>query len=71
MRDTPPRVNLHGPLSREQIRALLYVPCYRLKTMQRALRTNGLIDRIDLAPNYRTVMRMATSSSEDFTPSPA
>lgn len=50
--------------------ALLYVPCYRLKAMQRALRTNGLIERIEVAPNYRTVMRMATSSSGDFTPRP-
>jgi hypothetical protein len=30
--------------------------------MQRMLRATGLIDRLELAPNYRTVIAMASSA---------
>lgn len=40
---------------------LLYVPCYRLPLMQRMLRANGLIERLQLEPSYAAVMRRAVS----------
>jgi fatty acid desaturase len=45
---------------------LLYVPCYRLPLMQAMFRDNGLIDRLELAPNYRTVLWMASSANQAF-----
>ena len=50
-------VNYHG-----EHHILLYVPCYRLKAMQRMFRETGLIARLELAPGYAAVLRMATSA---------
>jgi fatty acid desaturase len=49
-------VNYHG-----EHHILLYVPCYRLKAMQRMFRENGLIDRLELAPGYLAVLRMTSA----------
>jgi fatty acid desaturase len=57
----PYRVNYHA-----EHHVLLYVPCYRLPQMQAMFRSNGLFDRLELAPNYRTVLRMASSSQQAF-----
>lgn len=57
----PYKVNYHA-----EHHALLYVPCYRLPQMQRLLRESGLIERFELAPNYRTVLRKAASAQTAF-----
>lgn len=39
---------------------MLYVPCYRLPKMHRMLADAGLAAKFELAPDYRTVLQMAT-----------
>ncbi len=41
---------------------MLYVPCYRLKTLHRLLVDNGIVDRMEIQPGYRATMRMAASA---------
>lgn len=57
----PYRVNYHA-----EHHALLFVPAYRLPRMQRLLRERGLIDRLERAPDYRSVLRMASSADSAF-----
>ena len=39
----------------------MYLPCYRLPEAHRLLGEKGLVARIDVAPNYLDVLRLATS----------
>ena len=39
----------------------MYLPCYRLPEAHRLLGEKGLVARIDIAPNYLDVLRLATS----------
>ena len=40
---------------------LYYVPCYNLPKVHDMLARNGLLARMEVQPDYRTVMRMATA----------
>ncbi|MDE2361313.1 MAG: fatty acid desaturase family protein [Hyphomicrobiales bacterium] len=40
---------------------LYYVPCYNLPKVHAMLRDNGLLARMEVQPDYRAVMRMATA----------
>lgn len=39
----------------------LYIPCYRLKALHRALRADGHAERLEVQPGYWRVVRMATA----------
>ena len=39
----------------------MYLPCYRLPEAHRLLSEKGLIERVEVAPNYLDVLRLATS----------
>ena len=39
----------------------MYLPCYNLPEAHRLLAAKGLIERVDVAPNYLDVLRLATS----------
>ena len=44
---------------------LMHVPCYRLRAMHEALLAAGHGDKMEIAPNYFTVLRKACSKSDD------
>jgi fatty acid desaturase len=39
----------------------MYLPCYRLREAHRLLIAKGLVRRMQVAPGYLDVMRLATS----------
>jgi fatty acid desaturase len=49
---------------------MLYVPCYRLPAMHRTLRAAGLDARLETAPGYRAVLRMAADMALSPSPRP-
>lgn len=42
----------------------MYLPCYRLEEAHRLLTAKGLIERVDVAPGYLDVLRLATSRAQ-------
>jgi fatty acid desaturase len=44
---------------------LMHVPCYRLRAMHKALLAAGYGDKMEIAPNYLTVLSKACSKSDD------
>ncbi len=44
---------------------LMYVPCWQLPATHRALRANGLAERMETAPGYLSVLRQACTRRDD------
>lgn len=40
---------------------MMYVPCYRLPALHRALARNGALDRLVVDPGYRPVLAAAAA----------
>lgn len=70
------RTTLAGPLTRLLVapywvnyhlehHLLVFTPCWKLPAAHRLLCEKGLLPRMEVAPNYRQVLRRATSRSKD------